>query len=234
MSPEEASLLYQAMTRAFQQSAFWRDRMAELNIDARHLAHGFPFQELPTVSKADLLADQASHPPFGRLLAVAPESVRRIHRTSGTSATPLFVALTERDIADTYVSAERAFRLAGMRPGDRVVHCFNFNMWSGGVSDYIPIERLQATAIPFGVGNTSLLLRLIMTLQINAISATPSYMFTLRDRCHTEFAMDPRDLGLRRGYFGGEGLLQVPGVRQSIESDFGMVAMDANYGMSEI
>ena len=234
MSPEEASLLYQAMTRAFQQSAFWRDRMAELNIDARHLAHGFPFQELPTVSKADLLADQASHPPFGRLLAVAPESVRRIYRTSGTSATPLFVALTERDIADTYVSAERAFRLAGMRPGDRVVHCFNFNMWSGGVSDYIPIERLQATAIPFGVGNTSLLLRLIMTLQINAISATPSYMFTLRDRCHTEFAMDPRDLGLRRGYFGGEGLLQVPGVRQSIESDFGMVAMDANYGMSEI
>jgi phenylacetate-CoA ligase len=234
MNPEEASLLHQAMARAIRQSPFWHRRMSELAIDERHLVHGFPFHELPMLSKADLLDDQATHPPLGHLLAVIPEAIRRIHRTSGTSATPLFIALTERDIRDTYVSAERAFRLAGMGPGDRVVHCLNFNMWSGGVTDYMPIEQMQATAIPFGVGNTSLLLRLITTLRINAISATPSYMFALRDRCHRELGMDPSDLGLRRGYFGGEGLLQVPGVRQSIESDFGMVAMDANYGMSEI
>jgi phenylacetate-CoA ligase len=234
MSPEESSLLLAALGRALRLSGFWRTRMAESGIRPADLVPGFPFHELSLVSKADLLADQAAEPPFGRLLAVDPNAIRRIHRTSGTSATPLLIAMTERDIADTYVSTERAFRLAGMGPGDRVVHCLNFNMWSGGVTDYIPIERTNATAIPFGVGNTALLLRMIRLLRINAISSTPSYMFALRDRCRGELKMDPRDLGLRRGYFGGEGLLQVPGVRESIERDFDMVAIDANYGMSEI
>jgi phenylacetate-CoA ligase len=222
------------LTRAIAVSPFWRNRAAKLSIRQRDLRYQFPFHELPLVSKADLLADQVAQPPFGRLLAVPPENIRRIHRTSGTSATPLFIALTDRDIADTYVSTERAYRLAGMGPGDRIVHCLNFNMWSGGVTDYIPIERMAATAIPFGTGNTSMLLRLIKTLNINAIASTPSYMFTLRDRCQSELGMSPRELGLRRGYFGGEGLLQVPGVRQTIENDFRIVAIDANYGMSEI
>jgi phenylacetate-CoA ligase len=234
MSPEEASLLAGALKRAIHLSAFWRARMAQLGVREDQLTHKFPYDQLPLLSKTDLLADQEAHPPFGRLLAVPPEHIRRIHRTSGTSATPLFIALTDRDIADTYVSAERAFRAAGMGPGDRVVHCLNFNMWSGGVSDYIPIERMQATAIPFGVGNTALLLRLFRRLHINAISSTPSYMLTLRERCEAECGVHPRELGLRKGFFGGEGLLQVPGVRESIERDFGMVAMDANYGMSEI
>jgi phenylacetate-CoA ligase len=234
MSPEEASLLAGALERAMRQSAFWRARMTELGVREQDLVPSFPFQQLPPVSKADLLADQTADPPFGRLLAVGPDSIRRIHRTSGTSTTPLFIAMTDHDIADTYASSERAFRFAGMGLGDRIVHCLNFNMWTGGVTDYIPIERTQATAIPFGVGNTSLLLRLIKTLHINAISSTPSYMFALRDRCRHELGVEPSELGLRRGYFGGEGLLQVPGVRQAIETDFGMVAIDANYGMSEI
>lgn len=234
MNPEEASLLHSAIARAMHQSPFWQSRLAELGVRERNLVPGFPFHDLPPISKADLLADQAEHPPFGRLLAVPPQNIRRIHRTSGTSATPLFIALTDRDIADTYVTTERAFEHAGMGPGDRVVHCLNFNMWSGGVTDYIPIERMRATAIPFGVGNTALLLRMIKELQINAISSTPSYMFTIRDRCYAELGISPRDLGLRRGYFGGEGLLQVAGVREAIENDFGMIAIDANYGMSEI
>lgn len=234
MNPEEGSLLVGALARAMAQSAFWRARMVGLGIGERDLVDGFPFDQLPLVSKAELLADQAENPPFGSLLAVPPAEIRRIHRTSGTSSTPLFIALTDRDIEDTYASSVRAFHLAGMRPGDRVVHCLNFNMWSGGVTDYIPIERLKATAIPFGVGNTSLLLQLIRTLRIDAISATPSYMFPLARRCRDELGIEPHELGLKRGYFGGEGLLQVPGVREAIERDFGIVAMDANYGMSEI
>lgn len=234
MSPEESSLLLGALRRAISQSEFWRARIAPLGIKEHHLVHGFAIDELPLISKADLLADQAAEPPFGRLLAVPADEIRRIHRTSGTTATPLFIAMTDRDIADTYVTAERAYRHAGMGPGDRVVHCYNFNMWSGGISDYIPIERTQATAIPFGVGNTAQLLRLIKVLKVNAISSTPSYMFALRKRCREELEIDPRELGLRRGYFGGEGLLQVPGVRESIEQDFAMDAFDANYGASEI
>jgi phenylacetate-CoA ligase len=234
VSAEETSLLLAGLRRAYSTSEFWRVRLSARGVKEHQLVLGFPIHELPHITKADLLADQSAAPPFGTLLAVPPHQVRRIHRTSGTTATPFFIALTARDIADTYVTAERAYRAAGMGPGDRIVHCYNFNMWSGGISDYVPIERVGATGIPYGVGNTTQLLRLIKRLNINAISSTPSYMLSLRDRCRDELRIDPRDLGLRRGYFGGEGLLQVPGVREGIERDFGIIAIDAKYGLSEI
>jgi len=231
---EEESLLLAAMRRASILSPFWRNRFSELGITQSDFVPGFDLGKLPFLSKADLLQDQRNAPPFGNLLAIEPKDIRRIHKTSGTSATPFFIALTESDIADTYVASIRAFTAAGMKSGDRVVHCLNFNMWSGGVTDYLPIEQMGVTAVPFGVGNTTLLLQTIQALQINAISSTPSYMFALRDRCVSELGINPTELGLRRGYFGGEGMLQVPGVREEIEQAFGMTAVDANYGMSEV
>jgi len=232
-SPEEESLLLAALRRANHRSQFWRKRLSDLGVKDIDLIPGFPFHELPLLSKIDILADQREE-TFGKLLAVEPSDIRRIHKTSGTSTNPFLIALTERDIEDTYTASIRAFKSAGMGPRDRVAHCLNFNMWSGGVTDYIPIERVKATGIPFGVGNTSMLIKLIREMNVNAISSTPSYMFTIRDRCRDEFGISPRDLGLKRGYFGGEGLLQVPGAREEIEQNFGITAYDANYGMSEI
>lgn len=234
MTHEEESLILAALQRAYNQSQFWRNRLTELGVRDGDLVPGFDFHALPLLTKKELLEDQAAQRPFGRLLAVEPDKIRRIHKTSGTTSTPFFIALTERDIADTYMASHRAFKAAGMGPNDKVVHCLNFNMWSGGVTDYMPIELVGATGIPFGVGNTPLLLHTIQTLKINAISSTPSYMFTLRDRCREELGIEPHELGLRRGYFGGEGLLQVPSVREEIEASFGMQAFDANYGMSEV
>jgi phenylacetate-CoA ligase len=107
-------------------------------------------------------------------------------------------------------------------------------MWSGGVTDYLGLEASGATGVPFGVGNTSSLLQLLRPLKITSISATPSYMLVLARRCREELGVDPSELGLRKGYFGGEGILQVPEVRERIEREFGMLAIDANYGMSEV
>lgn len=234
INKEEESLILHALRRAYNRSPFWRDRFLDLGIGEADFRTGFPFHSLPLLSKSDIIADQEEHGPFGRLLSVEPEDLRRIHKTSGTSSKPIFVALTEQDILDTYATSERAYALAGMGKGDRVIHCLSFNMWSGGVTDFIPIERVGATAVPFGVGNTTMLLHTIRNLAINAISSTPSYMLTLRDRCEKEFGIDPKELGLKRGYFGGEGLLQEPSIREEIENAFGLTAFDANYGMSEI
>jgi len=232
--PEEESELLAALATAYEKSPYWRSRLIDLNIRDSDFAPGFPFHELPLISKKDLLEDQNLHPPFGRILAVEPTKIRRIHRTSGTISKPLIITLTDRDIADTYAVCRRAFQAAGIGPQDRIVHCLNFNMWSGGVTDYIPLEQVGATCVPFGVGNTLTLIDMIRNLGINAIHSTPSYMFVLRDRCRDALGIDPRELGLTRGYFGGEGVLQVPGVREEIEDAFDMKAFDANYGMSEV
>lgn len=208
--------------------------MESVGIRREDLTDGLDFSRLPLVSKADILLDQAKNPPFGSMLAVTPDKIKRIHKTSGTSATPFFIGLTQQDISDTYIAAQRAFKAAGIEVGERVVHCLNFNLWSGGVTDYLALEAAGATGVPFGVGNTTSLLNLLRPLGITSISATPSYMLTLARRCREELKIDPSELGLRKGYFGGEGILQIPSVRIQIERDFGMRALDANYGMSEV
>lgn len=231
---EEESQLLAALERAYGASPFWRSRLQALGVKQGDFVHGFPFGTLPLLTKKDILEDQREAPPYGRLLSVPADQIRRIHKTSGTTGQPFFITLTDKDIDDTNLVARRAFRAAGMKPGEPIIHCLNFNMWSGGVTDYSAIEAAGATGIPFGVGNSTALLRTIKTLGVQSISATPSYMYVLRDRCREVLGIEPAELGLRRGYFGGEGLLQIPRVREEIETAFNMVAIDANYGMSEV
>jgi phenylacetate-CoA ligase len=87
--------------------------------------------------------------------------------------------------------------------------------------------------VPYGVGQTASLIQTIRELQINAISATPSYMLPLAEAVGAE-GLKPRDLGLRKGFFGAEPGMSEPGVRARMEEVWGMRAMDANFGMADV
>lgn len=189
---------------------------------------------LPFTEKDELRASQEAYPPFGDYLTASPETVTRVHKTSGTTGRPLYIALTRRDIEMTHECGARAYFCAGLRPGDRVVHCLNYQMWAGGLTDHLSLERVGATVIPFGVGNTRGLLRTIRDLEINAISSTPSYLVHLADIVRSELGIEPHELGLRKGFFGGEPGLQNPNVRGGIERTWHLRAMDANYGMADV
>lgn len=189
---------------------------------------------LPFTEKDELRASQEAHLPFGDYLAASPEEISRVHKTSGTTGRPLYIALTARDIEMTHECGARAYVCAGLQRGDRVVHCLNYQMWAGGVTDHLSLERAGATVIPFGVGNTHTLLRTIRDLNINAISCTPSYLVHLADIVHGDLHIEPHELGLRKGFFGGEPGLQNPNVRGAIERTWNLCAMDANYGMADV
>ena len=64
------------------------------------------------------------------------------------------------------------------------------------------------------------------------IWATPSYAVRLAEVA-AGLGIEPRSVGLRRGYFSGEAGLQVPGYRERIEETWGMVARD-QYGTGEL
>ncbi len=103
----------------------------------------------------------------------------------------------------------------------------------GGYSDHENLETTGATVVPYGVGQTASLVQTIRELQINAISATPSYMLPLAEAALAQ-GLNPRDLGLRKGFFGAEPGMSEPGVRARMEETWGMRAMDANFGMADV
>lgn len=190
---------------------------------------------LPLTDKEMLRVSQREHPPFGDYLTAAPDSITRVHRTSGTTGTAMNLALSARDAHETAIVGARAQSAAGLGPGHRVVHCLNYRLWMGGFSDHTTLEATGATVIPFGVGETQLLVRTILELGITAISCTPSYPAVL-ERVIAEHlpTLRPRDLGLRLGLFGGEAGLDDPDLRRRLEATWGLSPRNANYGVSDV
>jgi phenylacetate-CoA ligase len=191
-------------------------------------------QYLPLTSKDDLRLSQARHSPLGDYIACDEQRVVRLHRTSGTSGVALNLGATERDVQVIARVGARAFFAAGLRPTDRVVHCLNYCMWSGGLTDHLSMEMVGAMVVPFGVGHTRHLLAIIEKLRITAISCTPSYPALMEKVWRESTGRNPRELGLRLGLFGGEAGLDNFAFRQTLEQIWGFKARNANYGLSEV
>jgi phenylacetate-CoA ligase len=191
--------------------------------------------ELPLVDKEMLRESQRAHPPFGDYLAAAEGKIARVHRTSGTSGTAMNLALSARDARETAVVGARAQAASGLGPGHRVVHCLNYRLWMGGYTDHATLEATGAAVVPFGVGDSELLIRTIRELGITAVSCTPSYPAVLERVIAERFpGLRPRDLGLRLGLFGGEGGLDDPEFRRRLEATWGVAVRNANYGVSDV
>ena len=191
--------------------------------------------ELPLTDKEMLRESQRDHPPFGDYLAASPDTVARVHRTSGTTGTAMNIALSAADAHETAVVGGRAQAASGLGPGHRVVHCLNYRLWMGGYTDHATLEATGAAVIPFGVGETQLLVRTIRELGITAISCTPSYPAVLERVIAEHFPdLKPRDLGLKLGLFGGEAGVDDPDFRRRMETTWGLQVRNANYGVSDV
>ena len=190
---------------------------------------------LPLSDKAQLRDSQARHPPFGDYLAAPRAAVNRLHRTSGTTGQAMNLALSAKDTLVTQEVGGRCHSAAGLTEGDTVVHCLNYQMWMGGLTDHLTLEATGALVVPFGVGATELLVRTIQEVGINAISCTPSYPKVLEKVIAEKFpGLAPRDLGLKLGLFGGEAGVDDPAFRARLEETWGMQARNANYGVSDV
>lgn len=228
------ALLQAQVSHVMGASPFYREKYAQSGIDnARPFDPGM-LTALPFTSKAEILEEQRLHPPFGRLAVSDRACLRRVHLTSGSTGRPVYIMMTENDVRYTTEAGARAFRCAGLTPDDMIIHCLNYCMWAGGVTDHLCLEATGATVIPFGVGNSHNLIDTIRTMRPTAISCTPSYLSRLELLLQQEFRMRPEELGLKKAFLGGEGGLQNPDVRDRIEKTWNIKAVDANYGMSDV
>lgn len=182
-------------------------------------------------SKSELLEYQSQNH-----LGVPPSKERDINvviRTSGSTGNPLSISMNNIDFEKITDVGAKCFINAGVRPGMRIIHCLNFQMWAGGYVDCTSLMKAGAAVFPYGVGNTKELINTIMYYDIEGISCTPSYMRRIKEVLRSEFNMDPKTLGLKYGFFGGESGLQNPNFKKSIEDEWGIEALNANYGSAD-
>jgi phenylacetate-CoA ligase len=214
-------------------SPFYRARLDTAGVKPEAIRDREDLARIPFMEKADIADSQADGTLLGVNQCAPLDRIVRIQATGGTTGQPMRIGLTRRDIADYGEMGARALWTMGCRPGDIVFECMNYNLYSGGLSDHLTFETLGAATIPFGVGHSERLLAMMAGLTDPVgIWATPSYAVRLAEVA-AGLGIEPRSVGLRRGYFSGEAGLQVPGYRERIEDTWGMVARD-QYGTGEL
>ena len=192
------------------------------------------FEKIPFTTKKELLEDQKKYPPFGSNLSVKASKIQRIHRTSGTTDKPLILALTKKDVKLMAETGSICSKISGLKPKDVVIHCLNYCMWMGGLTDHMSLEESGAAVVPYGVGNSKQLIETILNIKANTISCTPSYLNKLNYVLKEFFDIKPKQLGLKLGLLGTEGGLQDPNYRKKIEDTWGIKAINFNYGLAEV
>ena len=167
--------------------------------------------------------------PFG-MFAVPVDQVVRIQSSSGTTGKPIVVGYTRGDLNTWTDCTARVAAAAGITHADLVQMAFLYGMFTGGWGMHYGVERIGATVIPAGSGNTERHIMMMQDFGTTALVSTPTYALYMAE-VGASLGVDWEKLPLRVGLFGGEPSGE--GMRREIEARMHIRATD-NYGLTEV
>ncbi|HYY54708.1 MAG TPA: AMP-binding protein [Candidatus Dormibacteraeota bacterium] len=209
---------------------FYREKFAGL--DPRDVDSLDDFRHLPFTTKAELVRDQAAHPPFGTNLTYPLDRYIRVHQTSGTTGAPLRVLDTEESWRWWAKLWTYVYRAAGVAAGDRIYFCFGFGPFIGFWSALEGARAIGALAISGGGQTTVERLRGIVELAATVVLCTPTYALRMAEVAR-EHGIALPDSAVRVTLHAGEPGASIPETRTRIEQAFGARAVD-HTGASEV
>ena len=217
--------LQSTVTLACDKVDFYRDWCADKKIDPQDITSLDDLKNIPFTTKADM---QASYPY--RMFACPLSDVVRIHSSSGTTGQPTVVGYTRSDLNSWRELVARLLTAGGVSHNDIVQIAFGYGLFTGGFGLHYGVERVGAAVVPVSSGNTARQIRIMKDFGTSALVCTPSYALYIAE-CIKECGIEPDELKLRVGMFGGEPWTE--NMRQEIESRLNISATD-NYGLSEV
>jgi len=209
----------------YERVPYYREQLEAKGIKPRDIKSLDDIRLLPFTGK-DALRDTY---PFG-MFAVPMEDVVRLHSSSGTTGKPIVVGYTRGDINTWTEMTARVAASAGVHRGDLVDMSFLYGMFTGGWGMHYGIERIGATIIPAGSGNTERHIMMMQDFGTTVLVSTPSYALYLAE-VGEGMGIDFKKLPFRLGLFGGEPSSEA--AKREIEARLGITATD-NYGLSEV
>jgi phenylacetate-CoA ligase len=176
--------------------------------------------ELPPLTKSELVADQAAHPPFGTNLTYPLDRYVAMHQTSGTTGSPLRVLDTAEDWAWWRDCLARGFEQIGVGSDDRVALAFSFGPHIHFWATKEGLQEVGAMAVVTGGMTSAQRLQTIAETQATALACTPTYALRLHEVAveqRLEHALDSIEKVVCTGEPGGS----LPAVKAAIEDAFG-------------
>jgi phenylacetate-CoA ligase len=210
---------------------FYRQKLADVQSRLPLLSLS-DLRLLPYTTKAELMEDQALHPPFGSNLSYPLETYTHLHQTSGTTGRPLRVL-------DDHLSWRwwgkcwgDVYQSAGVGRGDRVYLAFSFGPFIGFWAAYYGAELIGAMPIPGGGQSSAQRLDAILENRATVLVCTPTYALHLAAVAR-ERDIDLHRSGVRATVHAGEPGASIPSVRARIEDAWSACCYD-HAGLSEV
>ena len=140
---------------------------------------------------------------------------------------------TRKGDLNTWTELHRAHRFGGGRHASATVAqmAFLYGMFTGGWGMHYGIERVGATVIPAGSGNTERQLMMMQDFGTTALVCTPSYALYIAEVAE-KLGIDMREAAAAR-WACSAASRQARAMRDEIERRLGIRATD-NYGLSEV
>jgi len=189
--------LRRQLDRLYAASPYYRGLMDRAGLKPDRVDSLAAFRDrFPASGKAEFLADQQAHPPFGHRLGIPREQVALVNMTGGTSGQGQEIyGRSQRDIhMQGYLHALPWF-MAGLRPGHVAVNCVPAGgMTTGGWGPGEGLRIIGATAFHVG-GSLSTDAKIDLMLkvgEVNFIYASTNYLHTLTDAL-LKRGIDPRE-----------------------------------------
>jgi phenylacetate-CoA ligase len=219
--------------RCYASSDLYRAKFKQAGAEPGDVKDVVDLARLPVVTKEELRADQAAHPPFGTFVVAESSTWRELHPSTGTTGVPVSTIWSEKDVATITDFTARTMWSFGVRPTDTIQNGFAYGLWVAGMSVHYATARLGCMIVATGTGvTTDRQIDYFQQAQPTVFFATPSYALHIAERLR-ERGIDPDSLALRLGCFGGEPGAETPATRAKIEQGLGIDAFDY-YGLAEI
>ena len=221
------ALLPELKANQFYQDKF---RAAGLTMnDVRSLAD---LATLPFTTKSELAAEQAAHPPYGRLLSYPLSHYRYLHQTSGTTGRPLRWLDTADDWATFMRCWAQVYQGAGVTADDLVFCAFSFGPYVSHWSGIDGARHIGALTLSGGGMHSEQRLQAIIDNRCTVLVCTPTYALHLAEVA-AEKGYDLRASDIRVTIHAGEPGASVPNVKRRIEDAWGARCFD-HAGATEV
>jgi phenylacetate-CoA ligase len=216
-----------------------RDLLAEVVPANPFYAHKFAgrdladFTDLPFTTKADIVADQVEHPPYGTNLTYPLGRYCRLHQTSGTSSGRPLRWLDTPESWDWLLGCWRGvFDRLNLRPGDVFYFAFSFGPFLGFWTAFEAAARAGYLVLPGGGLTSTARLRFLLEHKATVVCCTPTYALHLAELAAQE-KLDLAGSSVRLVIVAGEPGGSIPATRERIEQVWGARVID-HYGLTEV
>ncbi|MBI3414427.1 MAG: AMP-binding protein [Verrucomicrobia bacterium] len=187
----------------------------------------------PFTTKAELLADQAAHLPYGTNLTFARECYTRCHQTSGSGGAPLRWLDTPESWDWMLGNWEQIYGAAGVTRADRIFFAFSFGPFLGFWTAFEAALKLGCLCLPGGGLGSAARLRAMIENEATVLCCTPTYAIRLAEVAREE-KIDPTTLRIKKIIVAGEPGGSVPAVRARIEQLWPGARVWDHHGMTEV